>query len=65
MEENQFAIKTAKKFSDNLSKYIISNRKYFNNSTALIDKLCSKKITAGVRGAFNLINTDVKTFGKV
>lgn len=65
MEENQFAIKPVKKFSDNLNKYIISSRKYFNNSTALIDKLCSKKIMARVRGAFNLINIVIKTFGKV
>lgn len=57
MEENQFAIKTVKSSQITwINKYIVSIRKYLNNSTVLIDKLCSKKITAGVRGAFNLID---------
>lgn len=66
MEENQFAIKPVKSSQITwINKYMVSSRKYLNNSTALIDKLCSKKITAGVRGAFNSINIVIKTFGKV
>lgn len=67
MEENQFAIKTVKSSQITwINKYIVSIRKYLNNSTVLIDKLCSKKITAGVRGAFNLIKHCLfHTFGKV